>query len=92
MNDNNIQMHAIIRGRVQGVGFRATASDYAQSLGLSGTVCNCADGSVEIYVQGAREHADRLLELLKGSHRIESLEIDYSQPTHIFVGFRIVAR
>jgi acylphosphatase len=36
-----------IRGRVQGVFFRAEASQRARSLGLAGWVRNCPDGSVD---------------------------------------------
>ena len=43
----------IVRGRVQGVGFRAACCARALSLGLGGWVRNCTDGSVEVQVEGA---------------------------------------
>lgn len=43
--------YAVI-GRVQGVGFRFFAENWANRLGLSGYVKNCADGSVEAYAIG----------------------------------------
>ena len=42
----------VIVGRVQGVGFRFYAENWANRLGLSGYVKNCADGSVEAYAVG----------------------------------------
>lgn len=49
-----------IRGRVQGVGYRAACCRRAQELGLAGWVRNCSDGSVEVQAEGD-EH--RLTEL-----------------------------
>lgn len=42
----------VVTGRVQGVGFRVATRRRAQSLGLSGWVRNCPDGSVEGLVAG----------------------------------------
>ena len=59
------EMHALIKGNVQGVGFRAMTRYYAKGLGLQGTVRNLADGSVEIYAQGSKQHLKQLIEQLK---------------------------
>ena len=42
-----------IRGRVQGVGFRAAAVDAALDCAVTGWVRNRSDGSVEAFAQGA---------------------------------------
>ena len=47
-----------IRGRVQGVFFRAETRGRAASLGLAGWVENRADGSVEAVFEGARERVE----------------------------------
>ncbi|WP_345973275.1 acylphosphatase [Sulfurimonas diazotrophicus] len=39
-----------IRGRVQGVWYRATIQQLAQAAGVSGYIRNCSDGSVEAAV------------------------------------------
>ena len=46
------RLHAIVRGRVQGVFFRASILDRAQMLGLSGWVRNRSDGGVEVVAEG----------------------------------------
>jgi acylphosphatase len=45
----------IIRGRVQGVGFRAWAEITALELGIEGWVRNRRDGSVEVLLAGSEE-------------------------------------
>ena len=42
----------LVRGRVQGVGFRWWTARQARTLGLSGSVRNLLDGAVEIHVSG----------------------------------------
>lgn len=45
-----------VTGKVQGVFFRASARDVAQSLGLRGRVRNEPDGSVYIEAEGEEQH------------------------------------
>ena len=53
--------HAIIRGRVQGVSFRASTAAQAKQLGLVGWVKNRDDGAVELEVEGTPEQVASLL-------------------------------
>lgn len=47
-----MRLHAVVRGRVQGVGFRWFVRETATALGLAGTVRNRADGTVEVEAEG----------------------------------------
>ncbi|MDR1916913.1 MAG: acylphosphatase [Synergistaceae bacterium] len=49
---NLCRRHAVVSGRVQGVGFRWFAKSRADELGLSGWVRNLPDGAVELVFQG----------------------------------------
>jgi acylphosphatase len=49
------RIRLIVRGRVQGVGFRYAACDEAEALAVAGWVRNLANGSVEIVAEGARK-------------------------------------
>jgi acylphosphatase len=47
-----MRIRAVVRGRVQGVGFRFSAVAEAERRGLVGWVRNTADGSVELEAEG----------------------------------------
>jgi acylphosphatase len=51
----------IIRGRVQGVGFRYATVDQARRLGLDGWARNLPDGAVEVVAAGDAEAVERLV-------------------------------
>lgn len=74
---NKIRRHYFFSGRVQGVGFRYSAYYIAQSLGLTGWVCNCYDGRVEMEVQGLEESMDRMIMQLQNQRYIliEEMEV-----------------
>lgn len=87
-----VELHAIVRGLVQGVGFRATTRYLASQLKLKGSVRNCSDGSVEIIAQGSKSQVDELITRLKNSPglgRMEAVEVQYRSPTILFDAFDI---
>jgi acylphosphatase len=66
-----------VRGRVQGVGYRAFVEHQASALGLEGWVCNRRDGSVEALFAGPDATvADMIERCRRGPSyaRVESVE------------------
>ena len=58
-------VHLLIRGRVQGVGFRDFAASEARALGVHGMTRNLLSGAVEVDAEGERESLERLVESLR---------------------------
>jgi len=75
----------LIRGRVQGVGYRYFAQREAELLGVRGYTRNLDDGRVEVYAVGTRDQlADLAGRLWKGPRladvrAVEELEADVQQ-------------
>jgi acylphosphatase len=59
------RLRATVRGRVQGVGFRASAASEARRLRLAGWVRNQFDGSVEVVAEGDDAAAESFLAWLR---------------------------
>lgn len=66
MSAKVITRRIIYHGRVQNVGFRATARQIAQGYRVVGFVRNLADGTVELVAQGDSEEITRFLAALAG--------------------------
>ena len=67
----------VIRGRVQGIGFRATTEITALELGVEGWVRNCRDGSVEALFAGSEEVVLTMIELCRNgppAARVDSVD------------------
>ena len=58
------RVHVIVRGRVQGVGFRYFVMRHAQRLDIAGWVRNNPDGTVELEAEGDTKALNELLRLL----------------------------
>lgn len=73
------RVHAVVYGRVQGVGFRYTVRQAARRLGLAGYVLNRADGTVELEAAGAAEAMTELLRTVEHGpghvERVETLDV-----------------
>jgi acylphosphatase len=86
------RLTAIVRGEVQGVGYRYFAVRAANALGLRGYARNRADGTVEVVAEGPRPRLERLLAELwrgPGAARVAEVETTWSAAAGTFGGFGI---
>jgi acylphosphatase len=58
---SQLRIRLVVKGRVQGVYFRASTVQQARHLGLTGWVMNRDDGSVEIVAEGRSESIEELI-------------------------------
>jgi acylphosphatase len=82
----------IVRGRVQGVGFRWFVEREAHILGIAGWVRNNHDGSVEVLGQGTRDQLSGLHSRLRQgprAARVDEVEVSEAQPKEGLSSFRI---
>lgn len=83
---------AVVRGRVQGVGYRFFVVRLASGLDLDGWVANEPDGSVRCVVEGPRDRlAELLAALLAGppGADVDRVDEQWQPPTDISPGFGI---
>jgi acylphosphatase len=77
-------VHVLVRGRVQGIGFRVSAASRARSLGVGGWVRNLPDGGVEAVFEGPRELVESMVDWCRRGPSgawIESVETNAEPPT-----------
>jgi acylphosphatase len=82
----------LVRGRVQGVGFRWFVEREAHMLGIAGWVRNNHDGSVEVLAQGTRDQLLGLHSRLREgprAARVDSVDVSDTSPVSGMSSFRI---
>jgi acylphosphatase len=72
MNEKRVRV--IVRGDVQGVGFRANCQREAAALDLRGWVHNKWDGSVEALFEGPEEAVDKMIRWCHRGPRMADIE------------------
>ncbi|GAA3518648.1 acylphosphatase [Actinocatenispora rupis] len=85
-----VRLVALVRGRVQGVGFRFWTRSRALELGLSGWARNLADGHVEVVAEGSRDACHALLAALRGPEapgRVDAVVPSFEVPRGDLDGF-----
>jgi acylphosphatase len=86
------RVRLVIRGRVQGVSYRAHAAEQAARLLLSGWVRNLRGGEVELVAEGPREDLEALVAWCKKgppAARVDTIDIEFSAANREFTDFRI---
>ena len=82
----------IVRGRVQGVGFRWFVQREAQILGIAGWVRNNFDGAVEVLAMGSEQQLKSFSAKLNSgprAARVEAVEESPAAPVEGLNSFRI---
>jgi len=90
--DRTLARRFIVRGRVQGVGFRWFVEREAHMLGIDGWVRNNPDGSVEVLAMGTRDQLSGLRSRLRQgprAARVDGVEESESQLVPGLNSFRI---
>ena len=86
------RVSVIIHGRVQGVGYRASARRRAQELGLTGWVRNRWDGAVEALLEGEANAVDDMIAWCRVGPRaaeVTDVELADLPPADPQVGFHV---
>lgn len=92
-NNNKVRAHIWVKGRVQGVGFRAHVDYRARQIGgLTGWVRNVGDDAVEAVVEGERARLEQFIEMMKEgprASRVDESKVEWEAPTGEFERFGV---
>ena len=81
-----------MRGRVQGVYFRASTRDRARQLGLAGWVRNRSDGGVELVAEGGKQQLEQFVILCRSGPpgaAVAEVNVEWQEGTGEFAGFTV---
>jgi acylphosphatase len=82
----------VIAGRVQGVGYRASAAHAAIGFKLRGWVRNLRSGEVELLAEGPRQILESLIAWCRRgppAARVDSVDVEFSAASGEFSDFRV---
>ncbi len=88
----SVRAHIWVKGRVQGVGFRAHVEYEAQQIGVAGWVRNVGWDTVEAVAEGERKQVERFIEMMKQGPRmarVDESKVEWEDVTREFVGFGV---
>jgi acylphosphatase len=86
------RIHAVVHGRVQGVGFRAYTANSADRLGVTGWVRNRYNGTVETTAEGSQAELNVFLKDIQrgpGPSNVTKVDTNWQTATGEFSRFRI---
>jgi len=90
--DEPLRAEVLVRGRVQGVFFRAETTRMARALGLCGYVRNRPDGGVDAVFEGPARQVRRAVSwCYQGppAARVEHVQVRWGKPTGQHTGFTV---
>ncbi len=86
------RVHVVVKGKVQGVGFRLFTEHQATQQGLHGWVRNQSDGTVEVEAEGPKSVLEAFLAVLQEGPRLSHVTqmiVDWKDATRHTQGFTI---
>jgi acylphosphatase len=89
---SHARIRLIVKGRVQGVYFRASTAQQARHLGLTGWVMNRHDGSVELVAEGRSDSIEELIDWCRRGPpgaRVDEVDLQRREFQGEFNEFRI---
>jgi acylphosphatase len=87
-----VRAELVVRGRVQGVFYRASAQAEARRLGLLGEVRNLAGGEVAAVAEGERRYVEEFVAWCRRgppAARVEEVQVRYLAPRGGFRAFSV---
>jgi acylphosphatase len=87
-----VRIHICVRGRVQGVGFRAFAQQAGTVLGLTGWVRNVGYDKVETVAEGPREKLEKFADAIKKGPRagnVQETKVEWETAQGDIKGFNV---
>ncbi|HRQ23876.1 MAG TPA: acylphosphatase [Anaerolineales bacterium] len=87
-----VRVHVWVRGRVQGVGFRAHVEYHARQIRVTGWVRNIGWDTVEAVAEGTREKVARFIEMMKEGprmSRVDEAKVEWEDVTGEFREFGV---
>jgi acylphosphatase len=91
--NNVVRAHIWVKGRVQGVGFRAHVEYHARRVGgLTGWVRNVGDERVEAVGEGERAKVEQLIQIMQNGprgSRVDESKVEWETPTGEFDRFGV---
>jgi acylphosphatase len=87
-----VRVHIWVKGRVQGVGFRAYVEYNALQIGVVGWVRNLGRDRVETVAEGAQEQINQFIKIVKAGPRVSRVDearVEYEEPTGYLDGFAV---
>ena len=90
----SLEIHCLVTGKVQGVGYRDFTEKYTKENQLYGWIKNTQKGDVEIVIQGSPDELKLCIEALNQGPplaQIESLSVDWKTSDKIFNEFKVMA-
>jgi len=89
---DNVRAHVWVKGRVQGVGFRAYVESIAQQTAVAGWVRNVGYDTVESVAEGERGNVDRFIEMvIQGprASRVDESRVEWEDVTGEYRDFGV---